>query len=270
MPTNYTKHSLPQTIDDSRIDNYLILIDKIKDQPSSIELQTKPSFLISPAGYAILCCLCDRALENQVVLRWKNRSHLFLNQLESICKTKGLPNPENYNFETDTLLLAGNKAALNLGFIEKFEAKFALSEDLFFDCKLILHELMQNTQDHSGAERYFMYAGLWDSEIHLGILDMGVSIPAKLKQKYSRNNDLEYILLSMEEGSSTRRERMGGYGLYHFYEFLKKNRAKLTIASGQAQVRHYFQTGRSQKTPLKHFLGGTWCFARLPLTEKPL
>lgn len=264
MAQAYIKYLLPQIIDDSRINNYLILMDKIKKHPS-IEIQTRPSFLISPAGHAILCCFCDQALENQMALIWNHPSHPFLKLLKTLSGTKGLPNPANYNYETDTLLLTGNKSALNLGFIEKLETKFDLSDDLLFDCKLILHELMQNTQDHSGAERYFMYAGLWKDEIHLGILDMGVSIPAKLRQKYNRDNDIEYLLLSMEEGSSTRRERMGGFGLYYFYEFLKRNRAKLTIASGQAQVRHYFKTRRSQKTALKHFLGGTWCFARLPL-----
>ena len=133
-----------------------------------------------------------------------------------------------------------------------------------FDCKIILQELIQNAMAHSGAERHFVYGGLWGREIHCGVLDMGVSIPGKLRQKYPFANDIEAILLALREGTTTRRERAGGLGLFYFHDILKKNRAKLTIASGGAQVRFYFETRRSQKSALKHFLPGTWCFARLP------
>lgn len=263
-------HLFPEILSDSRMDNYLILLQSLKDK-TSLTFKFRPKTQLSPAGHAILACLCDRAVEQQAQIDWeipqRTRKKInFLSQLQNILKNSThLPLPAAYNFETKTLLVAGNLNALDLGFIEKFDAKFPLPDDLAFDCHLILQELMHNTITHSGAERYFIYAGLWHYEIHLGVLDMGVTIPARLRQKYLQSNDVNYILLALEEGVTTRRQRIGGLGLYYFCHFLKKNKGKLTIVSGQGQVRHYFFTRKSQKSPLKYCLPGTWCFARIPL-----
>lgn len=266
-------YRLPAIIEDSRIDKYLIVLQSLKKQ-NQLKLKFQLQTLISPAGYGILACLCDTAIERKSVIHWPTDNevkslHPYIIKLISIQKENNyLPNPNEYNFESENILFCGNEDVVDLGFIEKFEAKFQLNDDLLFDCKLILQELMQNAITHSGAERYFIYGGIWNNEIHCGLLDMGVSIPAKLRQAFEEENDIDYLLLAMNEGTSTRRSKTGGLGLYHFRSFLKKNKGKLTIVSGNAQVRHYFYTRNKQRSKLKHYLPGTWCFARMPYRKR--
>lgn len=165
------------------------------------------------------------------------------------------------------MILRGNREHLNIQFLEHVQEVFSgrISKDLFFACKLVTNELMQNSVDHSTSERYYLYAGVWKNEFHAGVLDMGATIPAKLEQKYACSNDVEYLEVALKYGTGTRRQRPGGFGLYYFSDFLKENNGKLTILSRRAQVRRYFKTRRSQKNLLKYPLAGTWCFARFPL-----
>ncbi len=260
----------PTLIDDSRLDSYLIALKSLTEK-KTVEWVFPKNIRISPAGMAILCCLVEAAKEKEVLIhfiirgRRKTDALHFLNHLNShVLSHKGVVSPSLYDYESENSLLIGRPSGLDLGFMEKMEPKFQLSDDLDFDCRLILQELMQNSIDHSGGERYFMYAGLWEKEIHCGVLDMGVSIPAKLRQKYDQPDDIQLLLLALKEGSTTRRERTGGLGLSHFRDVLRRNKGKLTVASGWAQIRFYFQTRNAQKSTLKYRLPGSWCFARIP------
>ncbi|MBI2336823.1 MAG: hypothetical protein HYU97_08710 [Deltaproteobacteria bacterium] len=260
----------PKEIGDSRIDSYLFILESfLTTKQVCLRFSTKTK--ISPAGFAILACLFDKACELGIRIDWNipqslKRQCPYLQQLSEIKWVKQfMPSVQSYDYEDKHQLLSVGETAFNFGFIERCIEKFPSGEDLQFDCKLILQELMQNTISHAGGERYYAYAGLWNKEIHLGILDMGVGIPTKLQQKYICTDDLEYILLAMKEGITTRRRRVGGLGLTHFKDVLKNNAGKLTIISGRAQVRYYFQTRKSQKSFLKYRLPGTWCCARIPL-----
>lgn len=257
-------------IGDSRVDSYLLMLESLTGK-REVQFSFSTKTRISPAGFAILACLVDKACEAGAQVHWKipkvvQKNYPYLKQLSEMdLNSSLLPPPMNYFYENSSQMLRVGESAFDFNFIEKFEYKFSLTDDLHFDCKLILQELMQNVISHAGGERYYLYAGLWKNEIHLGVLDMGVSIPAKLQQKYRCENDLEYILLALEEGITTRRQRVGGLGLTHFKDVLKNNAGKLTMISGEAQVRYYFRTRKSQKSFLKCRLPGTWCCARIPL-----
>src|SRR5262249_44289587 len=160
------------------------------------------------------------------------KTPVVINLLESHGHKK-LPSPQIHNTDLDNVLVAGQEGSLNLTFVQTFEEKFGaiLSEDLAFSCRLILNELMQNSIDHSGSDRYYLYAGLWKksgkTEMHLGVLDMGVTIPAKLKQKYEAENDSAFLELALQEGVTTRRIRPGGLGLFYTFEHLKNHEGTL-------------------------------------------
>lgn len=264
---------LPNIISDGRLDAYLRLINLIKSEPNrEISLDWSRSVAVSPAGLAILSCIFDSLIEQKIDVRNKNIPEQFqkfapISDLKDIAKFQDLPEPAIHNIDDTDVILRGISGTINTLFTERLYEKFSnkVSEDILYAASLIINELMQNSVDHSTAERYYVYAGLWKNEFHAGLLDMGISIPAKLEQKYVRKNDLEYLELSLEKGSSTRRQRPGGFGLYYFFEFLKENEGKLTIVSRNAQIRKYFRTRRSQKNILKHPLPGTWCFARFSL-----
>ena len=267
---------LPQTIGDGRIDIFFKLLQLSKDRSkeNQIYLDWQRTFQITPAGQAILAVLFDTFLEQRTKLKNINISKKFLGfpvvrNLMRSGQCKELPKPEIHNFETTEMILKGGTTSIDLSFTERLREKFGnmLSKDLLFAATLTINELMQNSVDHSTAERYYLYAGLWEREFHIGLLDMGITIPAKLTQKYACEDDLAFLELALQKGSSTRRIRTGGFGLYYFFEFLKESLGKLTIVSRNAQIRRYFKTRKSQKNILKYPLHGTWCFARFPLEK---
>lgn len=264
----------PQIIGDGRVDIFLKWIFLAKQHGRNLQLKldwSKVSF-ISPAGFAVLACLFDTLIEQKarifsVHVPKKLREFPAVNHLIHPGRFSILPPATLQNFENGAILLAGRQNAIDPLFSERLHEKFSLrlSGDLIYAAVLTLNELMQNSVDHAASERYYLYAGLWGKEFHAGCLDMGITIPAKLEQKYIRNNDLEYLELALQKGTGTRRTRTGGFGLYYFFEFLKESGGKLTIVSRGAQIRRYFKTRKSQKNILKYRLPGTWCFARFPL-----
>lgn len=263
---------MPVTIDDGRLDFALRLIDSAKTRPHDmgpLRLNWRKTKEISPAGHAVLACLFDTFIEQgtSVVnfdIGKKFGSVAVIHNLKNIQSFSSLPAPEIHNFEDFHCFFRGHSAALDISFMERVQEKFGpqLPERVLFASKLIANELMQNTIDHSTAERYYIYAGLWKEEFHVGVLDMGITIPAKLEQKYRCASDLEYLELSFKKGVGTRRQRPGGLGLAYFFDLLKENEGKLTVISRRAEVRRYFKTRRAQKNLLKYPLPGTWCFAR--------
>lgn len=263
---------LPTKIDDGRLDWALELLERSRSAGKKpLRLNWRKVISISPAGMAILACLFDTFVEQGnrvkctfVAKRFKDIP--TISNMMKIADFRALPQSDANSFEDDAMILRG-RTSLDPLFAEGFREKFAkvAGEEISYDCSLILSELMQNTVDHSTAERYYAYAGIWEDEMHAGVLDMGISIPAKMAQRYDCTSDLEYLELALREGITTRRRRSGGVGLAYFFDFLKRNEGKLTIMSRGAQVRRYFKTRRTQRGKIKFPLRGTWCFARFSL-----
>lgn len=263
--------ALPAVIGDGRIDLLLKLIGCARNSRVEINLDWSKTTQISPAGLAILACLFDTFVEQKTKVENIHVPKAFrrfpiVDHLLGIHKYPFLPRPDIHDFEDQEMIVRGYPAAINPLFAERVDEKFSgdLSADVRYFVRLVINELMQNSVDHGAAEGYYAYAGLWKNEFHVGLLDMGVTIPAKLQQKYQFRNDLESLELSLKKGISTRRQRLGGFGLYYFFEFMKENCGKLTMVSRGAQVRRYFRTRKSQRSLLKYPLPGTWCFARFP------
>lgn len=265
---------LPSVIDDGRLDWALRLFNQAAQTGARVSLDWGDVREISPAGFAILCCIFDFFVEQKkritsVFVRKKFREIPVVKHLLNIRNYPSLPSPNVQDIDSVGLILKG-ETTVDIMIQERLAEKFSfiLSDELLFDCLLILNELMQNTKDHSAAERYYLYAGIWKKEFHIGVLDMGVTIPAKMEQKYVCNDDLEYLELALKEGTTTRRQRTGGVGLPYFFQYLKRNVGKLTIVSRMAQIRRYFRTRKSQRNILKYPLRGTWCFARFPFWRR--
>ena len=267
--------TLPRIIDDGRLDSILLLLDESKrlgNTDEEIIIDWSKTLAISPAGYAILGCVFDSLIEqrnnvNNLNIPKSLKNNPLISNFVGIRRFNALPKPDIHNVEDSDTIVRGNSTSIDLLFYEHLEARFAhmLSEDLLYACKLIINELMQNTVDHSTSERYYLYAGRWKHEFHFGLCDMGATIPAKLEQKYRCHDDCEYLKLALQKGIGTRRKRPGGFGLYYLFQYMKEYNGRLTILSRNGQVRRYFKTRKSQITPLKYTLNGTWCFARLTL-----
>lgn len=266
--------TLPQSISDGRLDTVLKIFFLLKGKAKKMRLDWSRVSAISPAGYAILACLFDTVIEQHGSLRHLRIKKKFktLPVIQNLLRAgefQTLPDPGLHNFQSQDLIFEGSDLKVNLSFMDRVDAAFnsILSEDMRFSCRLILNELMINCIDHSTAERYFLYAGKWEKEFHIGVLDMGITIPAKLERKYIKDSDVALLEHALKEGVTTRRQRMGGFGLAHTFDVLKNHKGKLTILSRGAQVRRYFNRGSLIKGKLKHILDGTWCFTRFPLEK---
>lgn len=264
---------LPEVIGDGRLDSLLTAFFLLKNFPDKIyTFNWRRVKKILPTGHAILACLADAIAEQNIKVK-----HLFIkNKFKAYPEIKkllnlplSLPKPSEYNFFDSSNILRGNETSIDILFMEDTISNFRtiLSEDLIFYAKLVTNELMQNCVDHASAERYYLYAGIDGNDFCLGVLDMGVSIPAKLEQKYHCKTDTEYLALAFKIGISTRRQRTGGLGLNHTFEILKETQGRLTILSRDAQIRRYFRHKKILKNKLKHRLQGTWCFMRFKIDE---
>jgi anti-sigma regulatory factor (Ser/Thr protein kinase) len=259
-------------MDDGRLDGYIEIISAIR-AGKGVELSFKKTKKITPAGYALLFILLDVACEQKVsfkVVDFKKSHNLhsvIMNASELNKSLNGFYNINQLNTQSSDFIVYGKSSSIAPEFIEKINQKFEkkLSEDLLWDVTLIINELMQNTVDHSTAERYYLYAGINDKNFEFGILDMGVTIPAKLETKYSLIDDKKYLSEAFTKGFGTRRDRPGGMGLFYLFENIKDLKGRLVILSRNAQVRLNFGTRNYKSSDLKKRLSGTWCMANFPL-----
>lgn len=270
-----SKFLMPKSISDGRVDNFLEIIRSIS-AGENVELSFEKTKEITPAGHALLFILIDVASEHKVALKITNVSKsLELHDLiikigESGEALKGFFEITKLNLQRSSLLVYGKSSSIAPEFIEMLSNKFQnkLGEDRLWEITLTFNELMQNAVDHSTSERYFLYAGTSNSHFEFGILDMGVSIPAKLEVKYQCKDDCEYLKKVFEKGVGTRRDRPGGLGLYYLHENIKNLKGRLVIISREAQVRYNFGSRNYRASKLKEKLFGTWCMANIPLEQK--
>ena len=96
----------------------------------------------------------------------------------------------------------------------------------------------------------------------------GVSIPSKLEGKYVETNDEVYLEKSLKVVIGTRRNRIGGVGLYYLFENIKSEGGKLVLINRNGQVRRHFGSRNIVRGKAKVPLRGTWCMARIPLEAK--
>lgn len=271
----YRTFEMPKSISDGRMDLILEVMDTIRNGVS-IDLSFEKTEEITAAGYAILFVIFEAVCEQKVAIKISHSRdrHKIPQQLLRASELeepqRGFYDINKLQIERHNLIVYGKSSSIAPEFITKLESKFekVLGEDRMWDVILIFNELMQNTVDHSTAERYFLYAGFTTNKFEFGILDLGVSIPAKLETKYRCSCDEEYLEKALVQGVGTRRSRQGGMGLYFLFENVKDAKGRLVILSRNAQIRKNFGTRNYKSSKLKKRLDGTWCMASIPLENK--
>lgn len=265
---------LPSKINDGRIDTILRLFSIIKESKNII-LNWERVIEINAAGYAILAWFFDQIIEQKSKVVHINISKSFktnpiIENLINIGNYKfAIQKPQIHEFYKENMILKSGETSFYSQFLDDIylNTNIQLNQNLDFAARLITNELIQNTIDHSTSERYYLYAAIENNIFNIGLLDMGITIPAKLSQKYLCKSDIECIELAYIEGISTRRQRPGGLGLTHTFNYLKKFNGTLTLISRNAQVRRYFKNKKIVKSKLKHTLNGTWCFVKFPINQ---
>lgn len=254
--------SLPKTLGSERLDTIILLISSIRDE-AEIVLDWSKVSVIEPAGIAILSVIFDQSIEKECKIVNINVSPEIKRKYPLIVFSKdrpgALPLPSFHDFQNSESFLLCCQGGIDLRYKEILANKFEkLDSDLVFSVQLVFNELIQNAVEHSTSERYYLYFGLLNDEVHYGVLDMGVSLPAKMEQKYNAEDDIDYLELSLKEGISTRRQRTGGLGLYHTFEMIKDLHGKFVFISREGQVRRYFSQRKVNRMKLKAKLNGTW------------
>ena len=193
---------------------------------SEIEVDWQHVMTIEPAGKAIISILIDQAVEKNCLLLHINLTAHLRQQhplLKNLYKKDGLPESTQHNFRDKSSFIICCQGGIDLHYKEILINHFSqrLDEDTLFSIQLVINELIQNAVDHSTSERYYIYFGILERHIHLGVLDMGVTLPSKMEQKYNADNDIDFLEMSLIKGITTRRMRVGGLGLYHTLEMIK-------------------------------------------------
>ncbi len=266
---------MPKMITDERVDYLVDLFNLVKISRKLI-LSFGKNEVVSAAGMALLCNFLDSISESKCEIEIlnidnQNSQHVRIaNLVKELQATTGFISSDNFQFENESSINWFKVNSIAPEFIEKMNCKFSkvLDEDKLWTVSLLLNELMQNAVDHSTSERYFIYAGINGDDFEFGVIDRGVTIPAKLEGKYIEINDQKYLEKSLEYEVGTRRNRKGGMGLYYFFEMLKSEKGKLVIISRDAQIRRHFAHKSAVATNLKKRMYGTWCMARIPLEMK--
>ena len=224
---------------------------------------------IEASGYSILSALNDIAQEAGTFIEHLSISKTLKHPIFNAEIASIRPAASSHCHETASSLNmcidGGFSPVFSMRFAEKFHT---LDSKQIFHGQLVINELLQNATDHSGSERYYMFAEIQNNQLLIGMLDSGVGIPAKMSQKYFLPNDEEFIDFSFKEGISTRRLRQGGYGLFHTFNIVKNNEGNLVVLSHDGGIRRYFAQRKVVRLKLKNTLRGTWCFLDMKMENK--
>ncbi|MEI8347525.1 MAG: hypothetical protein WCG27_08655 [Pseudomonadota bacterium] len=173
---------MPQIINDGRIDYLLKIIEFIKKTPrKEIIFDFVNNQKIEIAGLAILDCLSDLLHEHHIAskimgMNKKNGQHQFMAKILSTSnKHSALLPVREMSFKKSDCILWGFEQGLSPLLMDEMDDHFKnkISEKNRWYIRFILNELMQNAVDHSTAERYFMYVGIIQNKISLGVLEWG-------------------------------------------------------------------------------------------------
>jgi anti-sigma regulatory factor (Ser/Thr protein kinase) len=137
-----------------------------------------------------------------------------------------------------------------------------LSEGVMEAMRVLLSELFQNAIDHSGRNSCYVCAGIWgrSSHVHVSIVDFGVGIPNKLRTKYlgdNQNDDSAAVKLVLENGVTTREQRVGGFGYSFIKNFLQANKGRLRIYTGSAKADYNFARSEYFVVKKREMFSGT-------------
>jgi anti-sigma regulatory factor (Ser/Thr protein kinase) len=256
------QYILPQTLGSERLDTVIECLAAMREH-SEINLNWSRVENVEPAGHALISILIDQAIEKKCKLVHSNLdSKLKKNYPLLIQKIKNLalPDPDKHFYKDKDSFHICCQGGISLQYKEILinEYSHRLDDDLLFSIQLVFNELIQNAVDHSTSERYYLYFGLLKDEVHFGVLDMGITLPSKMEQKFNAKNDIDFLELSLKEGITTRRLRTGGLGLFHTLEMIKDVGGKFVFISRDGQIRRYFSQRKINRLELKSRLHGTW------------
>ncbi len=256
----------PKVLSEANTEKYLRVINAMREGAKKIRLNFRETEEVTPSGIAMLLALHDVAYEQEikidsVFIKKKFKQFPIFQKLEKL-RPGAIEEIERFNYNGDEVQYSSVEGSFSIDTLTSYTAK--ISKSFARSTQEILTELIQNSIDHSSSERFHYFLGEDENELSMGVLDLGVSIPSKLEQKYLQSSDTDYIESSFKKDVSTRRLRSGGHGLAETMELIKKLDGRVAVLSRKGQVRRYFKNRRIDRKELKFNLPGTWTFVTIP------
>lgn len=134
--------------------------------------------------------------------------------------------------------------------IRVFETNLRLSPGVKGLLKLSINETMMNVFEFSSSQLgCYVCAQMYRNahQIRVCITDFGIGILGSLRNnpKYAGlTESSQAIKLAVEEGVTSRPSGVGGKGLYTLQSFLKVNRGRMVVISGDAKILWDFWKGK--------------------------
>ncbi len=150
--------------------------------------------------------------------------------------------------------------------LDVFRASIRMSDGVIGSLKMALNELMTNAFDHSDSRRgCYVCAQTYNRRrtIRLCIADFGIGILESLRKVdsfKSLKTDDDAIMLSVQQGVTSRTGKDAGYGLSHINRFIEVNEGTMHILSGNGKVAWNYsgiKKRRKEKQTMHHPFEGT-------------
>jgi len=141
--------------------------------------------------------------------------------------------------------------------VELIAANLPLSDDMKYETRTHINELMTNSFDHSKTKFGFYVCAQWypgKRNLRISFADGGIGIFRSLKDsgKFPKvKNDTEAVRLAVKRGITTRKKQLGGLGLDYIKRYVRNNEGTLTIVSGHAKVNFYEEKIENIFEPVK-------------------
>lgn len=111
-----------------------------------------------------------------------------------------------------------------------------MSQHMIESLKTLLGEVLQNIEDHAGAEGAL--SARWfpsDQTVRVVIADLGWGLRQTLADKHAPTSDKHALTLALKEKTTSKKgTRNFGNGLFMVHTLMKRNRGDLILVSGDA------------------------------------
>lgn len=132
-----------------------------------------------------------------------------------------------------------------------------LTEDAKYEMRTHINELMTNGFDHSKSKAGCYVCAQWypaKQNLRISFADGGIGIYQSLRDsgKFPQiHNDADAIRLAIKPGITTRKKRLGGFGLDYIRKYVRNNDGTLSILSGSAKINFYSNKIEYKREPIK-------------------
>lgn len=249
----------------------LKLYDRVKNtSENSVRLNLSKTESLTPFGIILLTATINECFRRGLHCSYIKPKNLKLQRFFreiGFNKFFGLPGQGQQVDKIESGIvqlrkLSGLDASVLDTLIKILDFHLKLSPGIKGSLRMSLLEAMQNVVDHSNAPDYYLCS--WNykqkKQLRLCIADAGIGVPEALKKnpKYALvENDHEAISLSTMEGVSSVKPGIRGLGLNHIKNFIKVNKGRMAIISGNGKVFWKFDRGETLNQKMEMSFSGT-------------